>query len=399
MGERRDDSTLRFGIGGLGIAGASILPVLLRHPNVEVVAAASRNKERTEKFLRDYPAKAFSSVEEMCESDAVDAVYVATPTEMHRDHAILAAENGKHVVVEKPMAVTLEDTEAMIEAAERNGVRMIVGPSQSFEPPIRRIREIVESGELGRVRMIHNWYFNDWLYRPRTPEELRTELGGGVTFRQGAHQFDIMRLIGGGLARSVRAMTGRWDETRPTEGSHAAFVEFEDGTVGTAVYNGNDHFHTTELTFGIGEGGPLVTSGVYARSRKTIRDTGGPEAETALKVEAGYGGRRAKNYADEEPHLPFFGLTIVSCERGDIRQSPDGLWVYGEDEKTEILLDKEFTGRNALIAELYDAVIKDEQPLHDGRWGQANLEVCAAVLQSARERKEVFLSRQVAVRG
>ncbi len=389
---------LRFGIGGLGIAGASMVPVLLKHPNVEISAVASRNKERTEKFVRDFSVETFPGIEEMCESDAVDAVYVATPTQMHADHAILAAENGKHVVVEKPIAANLEDTKAMIEAAERNRVKMIVGPSQSFEPPIRKIREIVKSGTLGRVGMINNWYFNDWLYRPRTPDELRTDLGGGVTFRQGAHQFDIMRLIGGGLVRSVRAMTGRWDESRPTEGSHAVFLEFEDGTAGTAVYNGYDHFHTTELTFGIGEGGPLVTSDVYARSRKMVREAGDPEAETALKVAAGYGGDRMKNYAEEEPHLPFFGLTIVSCERGDIRQSPEGLLVYGEEEREEIPLDKEFTGRDALIAELYDAVVSDEQPLHDGRWGQANLEVCMAVLESARQRKEIFLSLQTEVR-
>ncbi|WP_207955884.1 Gfo/Idh/MocA family oxidoreductase [Rubrobacter marinus] len=397
MSEGNGRPALRVGIVGLGIAGSSMVPALQKHPNVRLTAVSTRNEERGRKFAEDFPVEVYPGIEELCESESVDAVYVATPTQLHGEHAIIAAERGKHVIVEKPIAVTLEEAGAMIEAAERNGVKMVVGPSQSFEPPIRKIREIVEGGSLGRVRMIHNWYFNDWMYRPRTPDELDTGQGGGVTYRQGAHQFDIIRLIGGGMVRSVRAMTGRWDDDRPTEGAHSVFLEFEDRTAATAVYNGYDRFHTTEITFGIGEGGPLVTSDVYGRSRKLIRKSGGSDAEVALKDAAGYGGERAKNYAKTEPHHPFFGLTVVSCERGDIRQSPDGLLVYGPEEKEEVILPKDVTGRDALIGELYEAVANDEAPLHDGRWGRANIEVCVAALESARERKEVYLSHQTPV--
>src|SRR5438105_864069 len=129
------------------------------------------------------------------------------------------------------------------------------------------MRELVRGGELGPLQMMHTWYYNDWLYRPRLPEELDTALGGGVTFRQGAHQFDILRLLGGGLVRSVRAATGVWDPSRPTEGSHTAFLDFENGVVATAVYNGYDHFHTSELTYGIGAaGGPHGPAGAAPRA-------------------------------------------------------------------------------------------------------------------------------------
>lgn len=387
---------LRIGIAGLGIAGSSLLPAIKRHPHVEVTAASGRNKERLEKFAHDYGADIHYSMEQLCQNPNVDAVYIATPTELHKEHVLIAAEHKKHIIVEKPIATSLEDADALIAAAESNGVQMIVGHSHSFEHHIRKIREIVNSGKIGSLRMINNWYFNDWIYRPRTPEELDTRLGGGVTYRQGSHQFDIIRYIGGGRLRSVRAMTGVWDRDRPTEGAHAAFLEFEDGTGATAVYNGYDHFHTTELTFGIGEGGPLNTTGIYASSRRAVREVADPAMETQLKSQAGYGGSRAKKYDSEEIHQPFFGLTIVSCERGDIRQSPNGLFVYGEDEKVEIPLNEE-TGRDVLIAELYDAVHKGRKAVHDGRWGKANLEVCIAVLNSARERKEIYLSHQTSV--
>src|SRR4051812_2210609 len=264
---------LNIGIVGLGIAGASMISTMLSHPNIRLASAATRNKERREQFAKDYKVETYPTIQELCQSSTIDAVYIATPTELHSEHVRIAAEAKKHIIVEKPLAVSLEEADEMIETAEKNGVQLIVGHSHSFEPSIQKMREIIESGKLGRVVMIHNWYYNDWLYRPRTPEELQTELGGGVTYRQGSHQFDIIRLLGGGKVRSVRAVTGIWDRSRPTEGNHSVFLEFEDGTAATAVYNGYDHFHTTELTFGIGEGGPVKKSNTYASSRRRIKET------------------------------------------------------------------------------------------------------------------------------
>ncbi|KAA9011184.1 Gfo/Idh/MocA family protein [Niallia endozanthoxylica] len=390
---------LNIGIVGLGIAGASMIPAIIDHPGVRLAAASTRNKERLEKFAKDYNGETYFTIEELCESSTIDAVYIATPTEFHTEHVRIAAEAKKHIIVEKPLSVTLEDAEDMIEIAERNGVQLIVGHSHSFEPPIQKMREIIESGELGKVLMIHNWYYNDWLYRPRTPEELKTELGGGVTYRQGSHQFDIIRLLGGGEVRSIRAVTGIADASRSTEGNHSVFLEFENGIAATAVYNGYDHFHTTDLTFGIGEGGPLTNSNVYGQSRRLIKDTKSQTDEVALKVASGFGGERSKNYKEAEKSHPFFGLTIVSCEKGDIRQHPDGLIVYGEDEKYVVPILKEETGRLNVIDELYRAVVEGEKPVHDGRWAKANLEVCIKAIQSSKERKELYLDHQVPVQS
>jgi phthalate 4,5-cis-dihydrodiol dehydrogenase len=374
-----------------------MIPALLRHPHVKIAAAADLDHEALEKFQHAFQAETHLSVEELCKSPNIDAIYIATPTHLHTEHALMALERRKHVVLEKPMTLTLADADAIIAAAERRGVQLVVGHSHSFEPPIRKIREIVRSGEVGRLRMLHNWYFTDWLYRPRHAEELDTQLGGGVTFRQGSHQFDILRLIGGGVVRSVRAMTGVWDARRPTEGSHVVYLEFADGTPATAVYSGYDRFHTSELTFGIGEQGQLMDSSVYGRARKTLWSLGSAAEETALKRSlVRYGGARARSMSETAPHPPFYGLTIVSGEQGDVRQSADGLFLYGEQEKWEIPLRTHETGRDAVVSELYEAVVNDRQPAHGGRWGKANLEVCLAVLASARERQEIFLAHQTA---
>ena len=138
-------------------------------------------------------------------------VYVATPHQLHAKARACRRGDGKHVLVEKPIAMTLDECRTMIDAAERAGVRLIVGHSHSFDAPIRRTREIIASGAVGAVRMINAQYFTDFLYRPRRPEELDTARGGGVVFSQAAHQVDVVRLLGGGRVRSVRAQTGAWD--------------------------------------------------------------------------------------------------------------------------------------------------------------------------------------------
>lgn len=391
-------SGLRLGIIGLGMAGSGIIPAVMRHPHVILGGASTREPQRREQFQRDFHVPVFATPEELCRSDAVDVVYIATPTELYTEHVLIAARHHKHIIVEKPMAISMADAETMIAAVQSAGVVMVVGHSHSFEAPIRKMREVVASGQLGKVRMIHNWMFNDWLYRPRTPEELDTRLGGGITFRQGAHQFDIIRLIGGGLLRSVRAMTGIWDPNRPTEGSQTVFLEFEDRTVATAVYSGYDHFHSAELTYGIGEWGDPVPAHVNAASRRRLAQVHTPGEEQALKTGHGYG-TPANPLSQTTPHQPFFGLTLVSCEHGDLRQSPDGIWLYDDEGQRELPLDKSMTGRDALLQELYAAVALGQPPTHDVHWGRATLEVSLAVLESSRQRREIFLQYQTAVKA
>jgi hypothetical protein len=93
----------------------------------------------------------------------------------------------------------------------------------------------------------------------------------------------------------------------------------------------------------------------------------------------------------------FFGLTLVSCERGAIRQSAKGLYLYEADGVTEVTLDRDVRGRAAELMDLYRGVVHGERIFHDGRWGMATLEVCLALLQSARTRSEVALKFQTSL--
>lgn len=388
---------LRLGIAGLGVASTQILPPISALPFVKITAAADVRKDALSKFRTAYGAEIFTSVEAMCARPDVDAVYVATPNQLHAEHAITAAEHGKHVIVEKPMALSIKECEAMNGAAETNGVKLLCGHTHSFDPPIRKIREIIKSGELGKLCMVNSWNFNEFMYRPRMKHELA--MSRGVVLNQGPHHVDVVRLIGGGMVQSVRAMTGIWDRAREHEGSYVCYLEFADGTPSTLVYSGYGFFDTAELFGWIGEGGQPRAPETNIKVRKRLAPIRTPEEEEALKEQMRYGGLREGEYSHAwsgERRQPFFGFTLVSCENGDIRQSADGLTVYGEDGKKEIPIPRGRRGREAEIEELYQAVVNDRPVFHDGRWGEATLEVCLAILESAKARREIHLSHQVA---
>lgn len=378
---------IRIGIVGMGAAGWAFVPAIRGNPAFELAAIAEPAADMRETAAAETGATPFGDLTSMLKGADLDAVYIATPTELHPEHVAAVCAAGKHVLTEKPMAIRVEQAQDMVAAAERAGVVLQVGHSHSYDLPIARMRAIVASGALGRVRMIHTWNFTDWMARPRRPTELDIGQGGGVTYRQGAHQIDILRLIGGGLVKSVRATTFDWDASRRSIGAHSIFLNFADGGAATAIYNGYGHFPGSELTSGVGEWGDLVRPRAESKAAAPLT----PEQELAAKR------KRARNAIPvNAPHQPHFGLTLVSCERGDIRQSPDGLLVYSENGREEIALPKDKTPRDLVIAEFAQA-IAGKPVTHTGRWGLANLEVCTAAIESSRTGKEIELNYQVAV--
>jgi phthalate 4,5-cis-dihydrodiol dehydrogenase len=382
-------SVVRIGIVGMGAAGWAFLPAIRGNPGFELAAVAEPAADVREIVAAETGVATHADLAAMLHRPALDAVYVATPTELHPEHVAQACAAGKHVLTEKPMAIRIEQARAMIEAAERAGVVLQVGHSHSYDLPIRRMREIVASGALGRVRMIHTWNFTDWMARPRRRAEFDVARGGGVTYRQGAHQIDILRLIGGGLVESVRAATFDWNERRRSIGAHTIFLSFADGTAATAVYNGYGHFSGTELTASVGEWG--LAEPAERRAAPRTAAVLSSEQELAAKRN-----RARTAIPASAPHQPHFGLTLVTCERGDIRQSPDGLLVYSENGREEIALAKDKSPRDLVLEEFAQA-IAGKPVTHTGRWGLANLEVCTAAIESSRTGREIALAHQVPV--
>jgi len=387
--------TLRLGAIGLGRAAATMLPSLIAHPNVRLTAAADPNPDARARFEADFGGRTYASAQELCASPDVDAVYIATPHQFHASDVLTAAAHGKHAIVEKPMALTLEECRAMTDAAERNGIVLVVGHSHGFDPSIVLIREMVRRGDVGALRMIVNLTYTDFLYRPRRPEELDTAQGGGIMYNQVPHQLDIVRTIDGGPLRSVYAHAGIWDRARPTEGALTAMLEFEDGVAASIAYSGYDRFDTDEFHAWVDEGGEPKTP-AYGRRRRANRAYASAEDEARGRAARGFAGSGIARPGAAQHH-PHFGLVIVSCEGADLRPSPDGVLVYDDDGVHEVLAPRAraYPNKDGVIDELYAAVTGGEAPLHDGRWGTATMAAVLALLQSARERRVIMLNDEV----
>ena len=381
-----DAAPLRLGVAGLGRAFSVMLPTFTRHPAVRLVAAADTRAEARKRFADEFSAKAYDTVAALCADPAVDAVYVATPHQFHREHATQAARAGKHLLIEKPMALTIENCTAITEAARRAGVHVVVGHSHSFDAPVRHLRKLVESGAFGQVRMISALNYTDYLYRPRRPEELDTSKGGGAVFNQAAHQVDVVRLIAGAPVRSVRALTGSWDAKRPTEGAYATLLTFANGAFASLAYSGYGHFDSDEFEGWIGEMGQAKTP-YPGRAGPRFKT---PDDETAYKNSRNYGGADFRPTGDAAAHQ-HFGTLLVSCDRADLRPVPNGVMIYEGGSARLDAIPSPGVPRAEVIDELYDAVVHGKAPLHDSAWGMATVEVLLAMLQSARDGRDVGL--------
>jgi len=239
--------------------------------------------------------------------------------------------------------------------------------------------------------MITALNFTDFLYRPRRPEELDTARGGGAIYNQAAHHVDIVRLLGGGRLKSVRAQTGAWDAARRTEGAYSALLTFEDGAFATITYSGYGHFDSDEFTGWIGEGGQKKDPNAYGAARKALQ---GDEME--LKNARNYGGTQ---YAGPRIGLAHqhFGVLVASCGHADLRPLPDGVMIYADAEKRLEPLAAPKVQRAEVIDELYAAVVNGQAPLHNGAWAMATMEACFAILQSAKEQREIALAHQTTI--
>jgi phthalate 4,5-cis-dihydrodiol dehydrogenase len=381
-----DAAPLRLGVAGLGRAFSVMLPTFTRHPAVRLVAAADTRAEARKRFADEFSAKAYDTVAALCADPAVDAVYVATPHQFHREHATQAARAGKHLLIEKPMALTIEDCTAITEAARRAGVHVVVGHSHSFDAPVLHLRKLVESGAFGQVRMISALNYTDYLYRPRRLEELDTSKGGGAVFNQAAHQVDVVRLIAGAPVRSVRALTGSWDAKRPTEGAYATLLTFANGAFASLAYSGYGHFDSDEFEGWIGEMGQTKTP-YPGRAGPRFKT---PDDETAYKNSRNYGGADFRPPGDAAAHQ-HFGTLLVSCDRADLRPVPNGVMIYEGGSARLDAIPSPGVPRAEVIDELYDAVVHGKAPLHDSAWGMATVEVLLAMLQSARDGRDVGL--------
>ncbi len=361
---------VRLGIIGYGLATGPVVGPLEAGGRYEVVACADPDPLSRERFIERFGVSACLSAEELFDKAALDAVYIATPTRLHEPLTQLAFGNGIHVLVEKPIATSLDAAERMIAAAADAGLVLMVNHKHSADRDVLGMWQLTKAGGLGRVRAVHRWHFSDWFYRARAEDE-RDPAGGGVVLRQGAHEFDMLRLLLPSSPVRLTGSTGDYDPDRPGEGAYHAFIECEDGTVVTSIYNGYDHFQSEEFTSGL-----LDPMDLGVARRRLAGEA--PDARAEHDLKRNFGHPRPAGFTSG-----VYGFTLMNCDGGDLRPAPGGGVLLYDERGRRGLLAEGPTGTEVIVDELYHAITDKSPALHDGSWGIACLELCLAVRASA----------------
>ena len=226
--------TLRFGLVGFGeFAERAVLPAMRCLPDIEVVALQKRSQPEAETKARAHGVRlAFATVDELVAHPDVDAVFIVSANAAHCPETLAAAKAGKHVLVEKPMALNAREAETMIQACRTAGVRLMVGHLVRFSPLIRRIRDTIRSGALGSITYARADFSYDgrvsrrsWLHNP-------TVAGGGPVFDIGVHCLDTLRFVLNDEVVSASAVLSPEPTGERTEESALLGLKFSRGTVG-----------------------------------------------------------------------------------------------------------------------------------------------------------------------
>lgn len=368
---------VRLAAIGLGRGFALSARALHAHPGIKLIAAANPSPAPRKAFEATFGGTSYCDHHDMLKDSAIEIVYVATPHQLHAEHVTDCLNAGKHVVVEKPLAIDLYDAACMVTLATEKGLHLLVGPSHSYDAPVARAAQEVSSGNLGLPRVLNLLTATDFVYRPRRREELDTGQGGGVVFSQAIHQIDIAMRLLDATPVSVYAKTGSWDLTWPTEGAFTTIVSFDNGAHATLTYSGYGYFNSDTLLNDISELGVKKTTGNTAVVR---RERTSEDDQTAGKKTRTFSGLDG---LPNPEHHEQFGQAVLFCEHGDIQLMSDSIRVHRGDGIDEIHCP--FSYSRASFAEAINSALRHRSPpLQNGAWGFTALATCHAMLQSAR---------------
>ncbi len=239
--------TLKFGILGCGMIANIHAEAIKNVEGAELIGAADARRESTEKFAEKYGVKAYSSFEEMLADKEIGAVCVCTPSFLHAENAIQALKAGKHVALEKPMALNTADADEIIRTCEETGKKLTVISQLRFSDDINKVKKLVEEGAFGKITLgdlYMKYYRSEEYYSSSAWKGKLAFDGGGALMNQGIHGVDLLTYILGDVKKvsgEIRTLSHKIE----VEDTAAAVVEFESGALGvieasTCAYPGFD---------------------------------------------------------------------------------------------------------------------------------------------------------------
>ncbi|MHB0876225.1 MAG: Gfo/Idh/MocA family protein [Anaerolineae bacterium] len=336
--------SVNLAILGSGLIGSIHAAAIAEVPNARLTVVIDSFEDRAQQLASKFGVAAEKDLATALKRDDIDAVHVCVPSGLHAKLGTIVAEAGKHVLVEKPIDITLPAARRLVDAAEAHGVRVGVIFQKRFSPPVQRVYNAVQDGTLGNLIQCDayvKWYRDPKYYTDSPWHGTWSMDGGGALINQGVHMVDLLRWIGGPV-RSVLARTRTSIHPIEVEDQANAVVEFENGALGviqasTALYPG-----FPERLDVHGTKGSAVIEGLDLARWSVM---GQPEEIRGADVPTGHADPGAIGY---KSHVP-------------------------------------------VIADFANAIIDGREPMVSGRDGLATLEIVMAVYKSAMEGAAVTL--------
>ena len=347
---------LKTGIVGCGKVGDFHAKAYANLANSAFAAVCDANKERAEAFAARYGVKAYTDVEEMCHAERLDVVSVCTPHPLHANPAVTAADCGCNVLVEKPLASSLEDCDAIIAAQDRNHVTVGTMVQRRFYRPCMRIHRAIQDGKLGRpiLGMVTMLGWRDEAYYGSDPWRGTWDgEGGGVLVNQAPHQLDLLLWYMG----EVEEVYGVWKNLNhpyiEVEDTAVAVVKFKNGGVGNIVVSNSQNpalygkvhiFGENGAAVGVQtDGGAMFIAGMSNITEPPVNDLWTVTGETQM-------------------------LETWKKEDSDFFNSVDSMYYY----------------HNEQIKDFLNAVQEGRKPLVDAREGRRTVELFTAIYRSTK---------------
>jgi UDP-N-acetyl-2-amino-2-deoxyglucuronate dehydrogenase len=269
--------SVRFGVVGCGSIGSRHLAIVAAEPRAHVTTVCDVDQDALARVSRP-GVRACSDFSELLDDSEVDVVTICTPHALHAEMAVDAAEAGKHVLVEKPMALSSRDARRCIEAARANNIILSVVKQNRYNVPVVLAKRALDEGWLGRVFMVQCavlWNRSENYYA-QSPWRGRRELEGGALYTQASHFMDLLNWWFGPVV-SAQAQVATRNHTIEIEDCGTALLQFDSGVMGslawtTCVYNRN---YEGSITI-IGEFGTIKIGGRYLNTIESWDVAGRP---------------------------------------------------------------------------------------------------------------------------
>lgn len=340
-----------FGIIGLGMIAHKHAQAILATPGAKLGAGLGTDPSRAADFAAQYGGRGYTDLEAFLAHPGLEVVNICTPSGDHASSGIAAAQAGKHVMVEKPLEVSLEAADRLIEVCRKAGVKLAVISQRRFEPDVQRLRKAIQAGHFGELLsadVFIKWYRTQEYYDSAPWRGTYRLDGGGALMNQGVHYVDVLQWLVGPV-KSVRAITRTAAHNIEVEDLAIALLTFENGAVGVLEASTMNYPGLPERVEITGRNGTAV---VEAGKFRVWEFKSPPPGEAPAQIDDTPGESGSKN-------------------PGDITHR----------------------GHAYHIADMVAALRENREPAITGEDGRKPLEIILAVYQSARENREIFLRK------